>query len=222
VDALLDAAHAQDTRVVVLASPNDPTGELLRTAALERLLDELPEGIAVLLDEALIDFADEQPSAASLELLEDHPRLLVFRSFSKAWGLAGLRVGYAIGAPGSEELLAELQPDLGVSEVSQAGALEALRSCEGALVRHVRGIWKERPRLTAALRERGFDVTDSQANFLWVSHPSLDGGELAGRLARTGVLVAVGDALGEPNHVRISIRDAPASERLIGALDGVL
>jgi histidinol-phosphate/aromatic aminotransferase/cobyric acid decarboxylase-like protein len=208
--------------VVVLASPNDPTGELLRTAALERLLDELPEGIAVLLDEALIDFADEQPGAASLELLEDHPRLLVFRSFSKAWGLAGLRVGYAIGAPGSEELLAELQPDLGVSEVSQAGALEALRSCEGVLVRHVRVIWEERPRLTASLRERGFDVTDSQANFLWVSHPSFDGGELAGRLARAGVLVAVGAALGEPNHVRISIRDAPASERLISALDGVL
>jgi histidinol-phosphate aminotransferase len=222
VDALLEAAHEQDTRVIVLASPNDPTGELLPTATLERLLGELPDGIAVLLDEALVDFADEQPTADSLALLEDHPRLLVFRSFSKAWGLAGLRIGYAVGGPGSEELLAELQPDLGVSELSQAGALEALRSCEGVLARHVRTIWEERPRLTAALRERGFDVTDSQANFLWASHPSLDGGELAARLARAGVLVALGAALGEPNHVRISIRDEAASERLTGALDTAL
>jgi histidinol-phosphate aminotransferase len=222
VDALLENAHEHATRVIVLASPNDPTGELLPAAELERLLGELPEGIAVLLDEALVEFADGQPSTGSLALLEEHPRLLVFRSFSKAWGLAGLRIGYAVGGPGSEELLAELQPDLGVSEVSQAGALEALRSCEGALARHVRVVCEERPRLTAALRERGLDVTDSQANFLWVGHPSLDGGELAGRLARAGVLVAVGAALGEPNHVRISIRGHAASERLIGALDKAL
>ena len=128
VDALLKAAAEHNTRVVALASPNDPTGELLAAAELERLLKGLPEGIAVLLDEALVDFADAQPTDASLKLLEEHPRLLVFRSFSKAWGLAGLRVGYAVGGPGSEELLAELEPDLGVSELSQAGAFEALRS----------------------------------------------------------------------------------------------
>jgi histidinol-phosphate aminotransferase len=222
VDALLEAAQEHDTRVVVLASPNDPTGELLPAAELERLLRGLPDGVAVLLDEALVEFADAQPTKASLELLEDHPRLLVFRSFSKAWGLAGLRVGYALGGPGSEDLLAELQPDLGVSEVSQAGALEALRSCSEVLSRRVRAICEERPRLTAVLRELGFEVTDSQANFLWASYPSIEGGELAARLARAGVLVAVGAALGEPGHVRISIRDRPSSDRLLGALDAAL
>ncbi len=126
-------------RVIALASPNDPTGELLRRrASCERLLEGLPDGVAVLLDESLVEFADAQPSNASLELLEDHPRLLVFRSFSKAWGLAGLRIGYAIGGPGSGELLAELEPDLGVSEVSQAGALEALRSCSELIEQRVR------------------------------------------------------------------------------------
>ena len=155
VDALLEAAHEPDARVVALASPNDPTGELLHSGELERLLDGLPEGVALLLDEALVEFADAQPTDSSLELLEDHPRLLVFRSFSKAWGLAGLRVGYAIGGPGSEDLLAELEPDLGVSEVSQAGALEAVRSCSELLERRVAEIAQERARLTAALRERG-------------------------------------------------------------------
>jgi histidinol-phosphate aminotransferase len=212
----------QDVRVVALANPNDPTGEFLPLRALQRLLDGLPAGVAVLLDESLVEFADAQPVDASLALLEDHPQLLVFRSFSKAWGLAGLRVGYALGGPGSEELLAELEPDLGVSEASQAGALAALHDDLGLLERHVRIVHRERPRLTAGLRERGFEVTDSQANFLWVAHPSLDGGELAARLARAGVLVAAGDALGEPRHVRIGIRSSVASERLLAAADKAL
>jgi histidinol-phosphate aminotransferase len=222
VDALLEAAHDPDVRAIAIASPNDPTGKLLAAGDLQRLLDGLPEGVAVLLDESLVDFADAQPSGASLALLEHYPRLLVFRSFSKAWGLAGLRIGYAIGAPGSGELLSELAPDLGVSEISQAGAFEALHSCSDLIERRVRGICEERPRVTEALRRRGFDVTDSQANFVWAAHPSLQGGELAARLARAGVLVAAGDALGEPRHVRIAIFSPPASDRLLDAIDKAL
>jgi histidinol-phosphate aminotransferase len=222
VDELLAAAAEHNTRVIALASPNDPTGELLASSELARLLDGLPEGVAVLLDESLVEFADAQPTDSSLELLEHHPRLLVFRSFSKAWGLAGLRIGYALGAPGAEDLLAELAPDLGVSEVSQAGALEALRSCSELLTERVRLISAERVALTGALRERGFEVTDSQANFLWAAHPSVDGGELVARLARAGVLVAGGDALGESRHIRIGLRNSASSERFLGALDKAL
>ncbi|HEX4838338.1 MAG TPA: histidinol-phosphate transaminase [Solirubrobacteraceae bacterium] len=222
VDTLLDAVGKHNTRVVALASPNDPTGELLAVGELERLLDGLPDNVAVLLDESLVEFADAQPTDASLALLENHPRLLVFRSFSKAWGLAGLRCGYALGGPGAEELLAELEPDLGVSEISQAGALEALRSCTELLAKRVKSVARERTRLTIALRQRHFEVSDSQANFLWVAHPSVDGGELSARLARTGVLVAAGGALGEPRHVRIAIRDEAASTRLLSALDRAL
>jgi histidinol-phosphate aminotransferase len=220
VDALLEAARREpEVRAVVIASPNDPTGELLPIGELQRLLEGLPDGIAVLLDEALVDFSDAQPTSSSLVLLEHHPRLLVFRSFSKAWGLAGLRVGYVIGGPGSEELLAELAPDLGVSEISQAGAFEALHSCTEIIEDHTRQICAERPRLTAALRERGFEVADSQANFLWVAHPTLPGAELAARLERAGILIAAGDALGEPRHARITIRSSFATDRLINAIE---
>jgi histidinol-phosphate aminotransferase len=219
VDALLAAAQEDGVRVVVLASPNDPTGELVAAADLARLLDGVPKGVAVLLDEALVDFADAQPADSSLRLLETHPELIVFRTFSKAWGLAGLRVGYAIGGPGSEELLAQLEPDLGVSEVSQAGAFEALRRCTEVVAHRARTIAQERERVTDGLRARGFDVADSQANFVWAAHPTLDGGELADQLARAGILVAAGHALGEPHHVRISLRSRPASERLLRAVD---
>jgi histidinol-phosphate aminotransferase len=85
-----------------------------------------------------------------------------------------------------------------------------------AIVQH------ERARLIGALRQRGLEVADSQANFLWVAHPSLQGSELAGRLARAGVLVADGAALGEPRHLRIAIRDSAASLRLLSALDKAL
>ncbi len=219
VDELLREATEPGTRVIAIASPNDPTGELLGAAELERLLIGLPDDVVVLLDESLVEFADAQPIDSSLKLLTEHSRLFVFRSFSKAWGLAGLRVGYAIGGPGSEELLAELQPDLGVSEVSQAGALEALRSCTEIVSRRVSTISRERAVVAAGLRERGFDVADSQANFVWAAHPAIDGGELSARLARAGVLVAAGAALDEPQHVRIGLRDSVASARLLDALD---
>jgi histidinol-phosphate aminotransferase len=219
VDELIAAARDPDVRAIAIASPNDPTGELLASADLQRLLEELPDGVAVLLDEALVDFADAQPTSSSLQLLETHPRLLVFRSFSKAWGLAGLRIGYAIGGPGSGELLAELEPDLGVSEISQAGALEALHSCSELIGRRVSAICQERPRLSAGLRQRGFDVEDSQANFVWAAHPAIPGAELAARLARAGVLVAAGDALGEPQHVRIAVFSQGSTDRLLHAVD---
>ncbi|MGA8362967.1 MAG: aminotransferase class I/II-fold pyridoxal phosphate-dependent enzyme, partial [Solirubrobacteraceae bacterium] len=183
VDELLQAASEPGTRVVAIASPNDPTGELLASGELERLLSGLPDDVAVLLDESLVEFSDAQPVNSSLELAAEHSRLFVVRSFSKAWGLAGLRVGYAIGGPGSEELLAELQPDLGVSEVSQAGALEALRTCSEIVSRRVASISRERIVVTDGLRERGFEVSDSQANFVWAAHPAVDGGELSARLA---------------------------------------
>ncbi len=222
IEAMIEAAHEPDVRVDVLANPNDPTGELVPAAGLERLLEALPDEIAVLLDESLVEFADAQPTNSSLALLQSHSRMLVFRTFSKAWGLAGLRIGYALGGPGSEALLAELEPELGVSEISQVGALEALRGCSELLLRRTQIVGAERPRLTQALRERDFEVTDSQANFLWAAHPSLEGGELAARLARAGVLVAAGAALGEPDHVRIAIRDRAASTRLLAAVDKAL
>jgi histidinol-phosphate aminotransferase len=222
VDALIEAAKEQSTRVIALASPNDPTGELLSTGELERLLHGVPEDVAVLLDESLVEFVDAQPVNSSLRLLDEHPRLLVFRSFSKAWGLAGLRVGYAIGGPRSRELMAELEPDLGVSEVSQAGALEALRTCSDLLARKVRAVCQERPRLAEGLRERDFEVADSQANFVWAAHPAIGGAELAARLAQSGVLVAAGDALGEPQHVRIAIRKSAGTMRLLAAIDKAL
>lgn len=216
-EAILRAV-TERTRIVALANPNDPTGEWLDEAALRALLEALPERVVVLLDEALVEYAPRSHAA----LTEQQPRLLVFRSFSKAWGLAGLRVGYAIGGPGSEPLLERLEPELGVNELAQAGALEALRTGEPLLERRVATIRAERERLTAELRELGLHVADSHANVLWIGAEGMDGSELAARLERAKVRVAEGGRFGDPDRIRAAVQGAQAGDRLRDALRGAL
>lgn len=220
VDGVLSAVNPR-TRIVALANPNDPTGELLRVDELRRLLAGLPERVVVLLDEALRDFVDAEEPDAALRLVDEFPRLLVFRTFSKAWGLAGLRVGYAVGGEGAEPLLEQLEPELGLNELAQAGALEALRTADG--LARLRGgqVALARAALTQALGERpGLRVTPSQANVLWLRADGLPGAELAARLDRTSIVVAGGGPLGDPAGVRVTIPHRPEhTERLLRAVD---
>jgi histidinol-phosphate aminotransferase len=222
VDGILEAVNGR-TRLVALCNPNDPTGELLGVDELARLLEALPERTVVLLDEALRDFADAEPLDATLALLERFPRLLIFRTFSKAWGLAGLRCGYALGGPGAEPLLEQLAPELGVNELAQAGALEAVRTVAGVIERRRATIAAHRDRLTAELRERGLDVGASQANVLWLPAPGPHGGsDLAARLDRAGIVVQTGNGVGAPDRVRLTVPHRPEDvDRLLRSLDAV-
>jgi histidinol-phosphate aminotransferase len=219
--ALLEAV-TPNTGAIALASPNDPTGQLMGSQELRQLLEGLPPAVVVLLDQALVEFAEAEPLDAALSLLDAHPGLLVFRSFSKAWGLAGLRFGYAFGGPGARPLLERIAPDLGINELTQAGALEALRSGSGLTADRRAQVAAERAWLSAAVRKLGMSVAESEANFLWLSVAGGDGDELARRLARSGVTVAPGAPLGDSRGVRVSVQDRGASERLLGALGSAL
>lgn len=210
------AAVTTRTRIVALCNPNDPTGQLLGAETLRALLAALPERVVVLLDEALRDFIDDEPLDATLALLDDHPRLLVFRTFSKVWGLAGLRCGYALGGPEAETLLGLLAPELGVNELAQAGALEAVRSVGAVVEGRRRAVAVERARLMAELPSLGLDVPRSQANVLWL--PA--GGELSAALQRSGIVVAPGGPLGDPARVRVTVpHRSEDAERLLAALE---
>jgi histidinol-phosphate aminotransferase len=219
VERLL-AAVTPATRAIALCNPNDPTGAHLPSAALRELLDALPEHVSLLLDEALADFvaADGPAGASTPALLDDHPRLLIFRTFSKVYGLAGLRVGYALGGPGSEELLARIAPELGVGLPAQIGALVALRRCDGQVAQRRAAVAAERARLLEQLHALPVDAAPSEANVLWLRPTGLSGGELAMRLQRSGVLVAGGVAVGDEHHVRVTVQSGPASDRLLDAL----
>jgi histidinol-phosphate aminotransferase len=216
--AVLRAVNER-TRLVALCNPNDPTGELMSVGELRSLLEALPERVVVLLDEALRDFVDAEERDAALALAADFPRLLVFRTFSKAWGLAGLRVGYAVGGPGAEPLLEQLEPELGVNELAQAGALEALRHAEGVVAGRAALVAAERARLLDAVRALGVDVAPSQANVLWLRLDGASGAEIARRLERHGVIVAPGGPLGDADRVRAAVQRREAGDRLLRALE---
>jgi histidinol-phosphate aminotransferase len=222
VERLL-AAVTPETRAIALCNPNDPTGEHLGSDALRTLLDALPERVSLLLDEALADYvtAGRGPGAtesATLALLDDHPRLLIFRTFSKIYGLAGLRVGYALGGPGSEQLLARIAPELGIGLPVQVGALEALRRCDAQLAQRRAAVAAERERLLDALHELPLDARPSEANVLWLRPTGLSGAELALRLQRGGVRVMSGASVGDEHHVRVTVQSPAATDRLLEAL----
>ena len=216
---LLDAV-SERTRALVLCNPNDPTGDYLPAERLGGLLAALPSHVHVLVDEALIHFQAVEDLDAGLALTQAFPRLLVVRTFSKAYGLSGLRTGYAVGS--QPRLLNAIAPVLGVNALSQAAVEYALRAGDREIDRRRDLVAHERTRLLEALRERGIDVADSQANFVWLTAAGLSGAELAARLRRQGVVVAPGGPLGADDHVRAGIRDAAATDRLLRALDNAL
>ena len=221
-DAVLRAVNDR-TRVVALCNPNDPTGEWMGPDELRSLLEALPDRVALLLDEALADFVDTEDRDATLSLLDDFSRVIVFRTFSKAWGLAGLRCGYAIGAPESEPLLERLEPELGVSELAQAGALEALRTTQHVVARRIGEVKTERAQLLSRLAEMDrIDVVASQANVVWLGVEGMDGAELAARLERAKVIVASGARFGDASRIRAQIQNEAASDRLVDALTKAL
>jgi histidinol-phosphate aminotransferase len=213
-------ALTTSTRAVVLCNPNDPTGEYISSEELGGLLSALPESVYVLLDEALVQFQDVEDMNACLRLVDAFPRLLVVRTFSKIYGLSGLRAGYAVGS--DARLLAATAPVLGVNALTQAAVEHALRNGDAEIERRREAVARERKVLTEQLRELGADVTDSQANFLWIRVRDLSGDELAHALRKQGVIVAPGGPLGEDHHIRAAVRNEQASTRLLRAIENTL
>jgi histidinol-phosphate aminotransferase len=212
------AAVTERTRVMVICNPNDPTGTYLQSAVIGDLLSRVPDHVHVLLDEAYIQFQDVEPEDAGLELVEAFPRLLVFRTFSKIWGLSGLRAGYVVGSPAATSLLGALAPVLGVNALTQAAVAHALKVGDQDVLRRRTAVIEERGRLAEGLRDLPVDAPDSQANFVWLRAEEIDGSELAKRLEQARVHVAAGGPLGDGDHVRAAIRDRNATDRLLWAL----
>ena len=217
-EALL-AAVTERTKVMVVCNPNDPTGHYLPSDSLRWLLGEVPEHVHVLLDEAYVHFQDIEPLDACLKLVNEFPKLLVFRTFSKVYGMAGLRAGYVVGSEKASRELEAISPPLGVNSLTQAGIEHTLKLGDAEVDRRRELVIEQRKRILAALPHLPVDAPPSQANFLWLSSPGLNATHLAARLEDEGVIVASGGPLGAGDHVRVSVRGAAATERLISALE---
>lgn len=216
--AALHDALGERTRAVVLCNPNDPTGTYVPSDDVRRLASALPDGVHLLVDEAYVQFQDIEPEDSVLGLVREFENVLVFRTFSKIYGLSGLRAGYAVAATGATPLLEAIAPALGVNALTQAAVEHALQFGEDEIKRRRSLVIEQRRRLRRALHDLPLDAPESQANFIWMSAAGLSGSEIAARLEQQGVLVATGGPLGADDHVRAAVRGAAATDRLIAAL----
>ena len=162
------AAVTPRTRLVFVCSPNNPTGTVVRRAELERFLAAVGPDVLVALDEAYREYVTDPDAVDGVTLLDEHPNLVVLRTFSKAYRLAGLRVGYALATAEVAQALKKVGSPFAVSTVAQAAAMAAL-DCRAELLAGCAELEGERERVRAALLQAGYTVPPSQANFVYVA-----------------------------------------------------
>lgn len=166
VDAMA-AAVTERTRVVMVCSPNNPTGTVVSAGELERLLEAVPREVLVVVDEAYAEYVRDPLAADGLAAARHHENVVVLRTFSKAYGLAGLRVGYAVASPQVARVLRSAGAPFGVSGVAQVAAVASL-AAEEELMARVGASVAERERVVAALAAQGWRLPRSEANFVWL------------------------------------------------------
>ncbi|WP_265445180.1 histidinol-phosphate transaminase [Flexivirga meconopsidis] len=207
--AAMADAITERTRLVIVCSPNNPTGPAVRADELDEFLQRVPPHVLVVLDEAYLEFvrADDVPDA--LNVWRKHPNVAVLRTFSKAYGLAGLRVGYCIAHEPVAEALRKAAVPFGVSDIAQRAAIASLDAYD-ELDQRVQDIVAERDRLLIGLRDLGYPVPDTQANFVWLplGPKALD---FAAAAEAAGVVVRpfAGDG------VRCTVGEVEATDRLL-------
>jgi histidinol-phosphate aminotransferase len=205
------------TKAVFLCSPHNPAATIIRRRSLLAFLDALGDDPPlVVLDEAYRDFVDDPEYPDGVALLPRYPRLLILRTFSKIAGLAGLRVGYAIGSLETIDRLNRVRAPYNVNRLGQVAALAALEDPQHA-ERTRTLVLEERRFLMTGLAERGLTCSPSQANFLLVR--VADAARTRERLLRAGILVRDGAGVGFPGHLRVSIGTREVNERVLKLLE---
>ena len=226
VEALI-AAVTPRTRVVYLANPGNPTGRGIDSAALVRLADALPGNVVLVLDCAYAEFGDAGAAATAIRLAKERQNVLTTRTLSKAWGMAGLRLGWGVAAPAMADALNAMRGIGNVSGPAQAAGIAGLRNpaTPGWLADVRASVIRARGLLTGSLRQAGYEVPDSQTNFVMARVPEgagVSAGDLVRRVAEAGVLIRACDDYGLDDWLRISVgKDEPmriVSDVLAGAL----
>ncbi|MER5463396.1 histidinol-phosphate transaminase [Streptomyces sp. NPDC002668] len=213
LDAMADAITDR-TRLIFICNPNNPTGTVVRRAELERFLDRVPTDVLVVLDEAYIEFVRDVDVPNGIGIYRDRPNVAVLRTFSKAYGLAGLRVGFAIAHEPVAAALRKTAVPFGVSQLAQDAAVASLRA-EDELIGRVGSLVAERVRVHQSLVKQGWTVPETQANFVWVrlGDRTLDfaaaceeAGVVVRPFAGEGVRVTIGET--EANDLFLHVTEA--------------
>ncbi|HEU4383572.1 MAG TPA: histidinol-phosphate transaminase [Anaeromyxobacteraceae bacterium] len=217
----LRARLSRRTKVVFLANPDNPTGTWFLEQALVSFLEAVPREALVVLDEAYVEFVDAAGFQRSFELRKRFPNLVVMRTFSKIYGLAGLRLGYAFARPEVVELVDRVRAPFNVSLVAQAAGVAALGDAEH-VARSRALVASERPFLAEGLRKLGATVVPSQGNFVLADFPGRAGKDLFEALLREGVVVRPMGGYGFPTAQRITVGLRGENQKCLAALAKVL
>jgi len=215
------AAITPDARVVFIANPNNPTGTFLRGTELEEFLSLAPQDVAVVIDEAYTEYLPPECRYDSAAWLKTYPNLVLTRTFSKVYGLAGLRVGFALTHPGIADLLNRVRQPFNVNSLALAAAVAALDD-KKFVAKSTRMNRAGMQRLERGFRSLGLETIPSCANFVSFCVPHIDGrsqaGEVYEKLLRQGVIVRPVAGYGMPDHLRVTVGTPKENAKFLKAL----
>jgi histidinol-phosphate aminotransferase len=220
----LDAMAAEvtaATQLLIVCNPNNPTGTHLPAAEVAAFCARIPRHVTIALDEAYVEFQIDDDPDTTVDLLADFPNLVVLRTFSKVYGLAGLRVGLALGSAKFRAAVDAVRQPFSVNALAQAAAAEAILHQDDVEQRVERTL-VERVRVEEGLRELGLTTADTQANFSWIDLGDADEGEVVAGLAGRSIAVRPGTPLGGPAHIRVSFGTPAENDRFLSALGEIL
>jgi histidinol-phosphate aminotransferase len=206
-------AVTRATKAIMLCTPNNPTGPALQHQSVIDFIDSLPDHIMIVLDEAYLEFITDPKGLRGLEAMAGHPNVVVLRTFSKAYGLAGFRVGYCVADAAVAAAVRAVSLPFGVSVAAQAAVIASLEA-EPQLFDRVGEIVKARDALAVGLRDLGFEVPDAQGNFVWLpGGPSTSA--YATAFGRAGVAVRPYASGGAWDGLRITVGEPAANARVL-------
>jgi histidinol-phosphate aminotransferase len=209
------------TQLLLVCNPNNPTATHLPAAEVAAFCERIPSRVTVVLDEAYVEFQTDNDPDATLDLLAEFPNLVVLRTFSKCYGLAGLRVGYAISSAEFRAAVDAVRQPFSVNALAQAAGAEAILHQDDVL-RRVENTVAERLRVEEGLRELGLKTSDTQANFSWIELGDAVEAEVVAGLVEREIAVRPGTPLGSPGHIRVSYGTSAENNRFLSAFSEVL
>jgi len=209
------------TQLVIVCNPNNPTGTLVPAARVAEFCARIPGHVTIALDEAYVEFQAEDDPDSTVDLLAEFPNLVVLRTFSKVYGLAGLRVGFALGSAKFRAAVDAVRQPFDVNAIAQAAAAEAVLHQDDVALRVERTVI-ERVRVEEGLRGLGLATAETEANFSWIDLGDADETAVVAALAEQKIAVRPGTPLGSPGHIRVSYGTAAENDRFLASLGEIL
>lgn len=216
----LKASFRPDSRLIWLCNPNNPSGSVVEKQALKELVEALPRGCWLVLDEAYGEFAEEHILPDIRRLIERELPVVSVRTFSKAYALAGARLGYALASPATVQLIDTVAEPFNANRIALAGAKATINKDIDLVRKNIQRIRCDRDALILSLQKRGYEPLPSQSNFV-LFHCGTPAGELAEKLLRRGCIVRPAGGWGLEEHIRVTVGSPEENSFFLSALDSI-